>query len=141
MIADLNVLKVLETFLAASDMIDATTGGKADRDSVADIIGTFAGILLGITKATEAASSSGTDPAAKKDEAYQLLEVASSGLGRNRDIVTVIFDIFEEELQLQSTTFGSDVSLDVLLRSVNTFFTDCGSGAMSRSMLGVAETK
>ena len=99
-----------------------TTGGKADRDSVADIIGTLAGLLLSFSKATEAASSSGSDPAAKKDEAYQLLEVASSGLGQNRDIITVVFDIFEEELQLQSTTFGSDVSLEVLLRLVNILF-------------------
>ena len=97
-------------------MIDANTGGNADRDSVADIIGTFAGILLGISKAADSASNSGSDPAEKKAEGYQLLETASAGLGEDRDIITVIFGIFEEELQLQSTSFGSDVSLEILIR-------------------------
>lgn len=133
--ANLAILQVLETFLVASDVIDVTTGGKADRDSVADIIGTFAGLLLGISKATEAALGSGSDPSAIKDEAYQLIEVASSGLGNNRDIVTVIFDIFEEELQLQSTNFGSDVSLEVLVRSVNTLLLDRRFRIMSKGRL------
>lgn len=109
------LLQVLETFLAAGDVIDGTTGGVADRESVADIIGIFASLLLGSTKAVETALSSGSDSTAK-DDARRYLDVATSGLGPNRDIVTVIFDIFEEELQRQSTTFGSDVSLDVLIR-------------------------
>ena len=96
-------------------MADGTTGGIADRDSVADIIGTFAGLLLGSTKAAEAALSCGSDSTAK-DDARHYLDIATSGLGPNRDIVTVIFDIFEEELQRQSTTIGFDVSLDVLIR-------------------------
>jgi nuclear pore complex protein Nup188 len=122
-------------------VIDATTGGKADRDSVADIIGTFAGLLLGVSKAAEAAFNSGSDPAVKKDEAYQLLEAAGSGLGPNRDIITVIFDIFEEELQLQSTTFGSDISLDVLVRSVNIVSPNCSSRTMSKGVLRDVETR
>jgi nuclear pore complex protein Nup188 len=106
-------IQLLETFLAAEDVIDATTGGTANRDLVADIIGMFAGLLLGYFKAAEA----NPDTAAEmKEDALGHLETASSGMGRNRDIVTVIFDIFEEELQRQSTTFGSDVSLDVLVR-------------------------
>ena len=93
--------------------MDGITGGTADRDSVADIIGTIAGLLLGDQKAAEVSPDSAAN---LKADAYRHLEIASSGMGQNRDIVTVIFDIFEEELQRQSTSFGSDVSLEVLLR-------------------------
>ena len=53
-----------------------------------------------------------------KDEAIRLLDAASSGLGRNRDITTVIFDIFAEELERQSTLSGSEVPLEVLVNCV-----------------------
>ena len=38
--------KLLETFLAAGDQIDGITGGSADRDSVADIIGNLQAFYL-----------------------------------------------------------------------------------------------
>lgn len=93
--------------------MDAITGGATDRDSVADIIGMFAGLLLGNQKAAEVSPDSA---AHLKADAYRHLETANSGMDQNRDIVTVIFDIFEEELQRQSTSFGSDISLEVLIR-------------------------
>lgn len=93
--------------------MDAITGVPADRDTVADIIGTIAGLLLGNQKAADVSPDSAAN---LKVDAYRHLEIAGSGLGQNRDIVTVIFDIFEEELQRQSTSFGSDVSLEVLIR-------------------------
>lgn len=99
--------KLLETFLSAGDQLDATTGHVADRDSVAEIIGIFANLLLSISKASKNNTS-------LKDEALRILEIASSSLGRNRDITSVIFDIFEEELQKQSTSFGSEVPLEIL---------------------------
>jgi nuclear pore complex protein Nup188 len=95
--------------------MDGTNGGTVDRDSVSDIIGTFAGLLLGNSKAAEAAPDSA---ATLRDDARTLLVSASSGMGPNRDIVTVIFDIFEEELQRQSASFGSEVSLEVLISCV-----------------------
>ena len=107
------LLQLLETFLAAGDVIDAITGGSADRDLVADIVGMFAGLLLGSQKASDVDPDS---TANLRDEARRHLENASSGMGQNRDVVSVIFDIFEEELQRQSTAFGADVSLDILVR-------------------------
>jgi nuclear pore complex protein Nup188 len=99
---------LLETFLGAGERLDATTGDIADRDSVAEIVGFLATLLVSITKTSGGGGSS-------KDEALRILEIASSGLGRNRDITTVIFDIFEEELHKQSTSFGSEVPLEVLI--------------------------
>jgi len=96
--------KLLETFLGAGDQIDATTGDIADRDSVTEIIALFATLLLSISKTA----------INYREEALRILEVASSGLSRNRDITSVVFDIFEEELQKQSTNFGSEVPLDLL---------------------------
>ena len=104
--------KLLETFLAASDQVDATTGMPADRNAVSEIIGIFANLLLGISKSAK------TKPE-WKDEAVRILETASSGLNRNRDIITVVFDIFEEELQRQSNHSGSDVPLDVLVSCIH----------------------
>ena len=98
--------KLLETFIPASDMLDATTGDFIDRDSASGVLSLFAHILHALAK-----SSTTIDG---PTEALRILEIASSGLNRNRDIISVVFDIFEEELQTQSVTFGSEVLLDLL---------------------------
>jgi len=98
--------KLLETFVPASDMVDATTGDFADRDSVSGILSLFAHLVHSL-----AISNVSLDGFV---EALRILEIASSGLSRNRDIISVVFDIFEEELQTQSVAFGSEVSLDLL---------------------------
>jgi nuclear pore complex protein Nup188 len=104
--------KLLETFLTASDLVDAITGSSVDRDSAAEIIDILASLLLSISK-------SSVDNANYKDDARHVLEMASSGLDRSRDIITVVFDIFEEELQRQSIVSGSDVPLGVLMSCVH----------------------
>lgn len=104
--------KLLETFLTASDLVDATTGMPVDGDSVVAIIDILATILHNTTK------SSVSNPDAKED-AQNILETASSGLSRNHDIITVVFDIFEEELQRQSTVSGSEVPLGILVSCVH----------------------
>jgi len=92
--------------------VDATTGSKVDRDLVVEIIDILASLLLSTSK-------SSTANANYKDDTRHVLESASSGLDRNRDIITVVFDIFEEELQRQSTVSGSDVPLGVLISCVH----------------------
>jgi nuclear pore complex protein Nup188 len=104
--------KLLETFLSSGDLLDATVGDIADRDSVAEIIGIFATLLLSISKASR-------DHPSSRDEGFRILEIASSGLSRNRDITSLIFEIFEEELQKQSNSFGSEVPLEVLTSCVH----------------------
>jgi nuclear pore complex protein Nup188 len=104
--------KLLETFLTAADEVDATMGEITNRDSVAEIIEIFATVLLSISRSPEITAN-------KKDFIGQVLEGASSGLSRNRDIITVVFDIFEEELQKQPGPLGSEVPLEVLINCVH----------------------
>jgi nuclear pore complex protein Nup188 len=106
--------KLLETILTASEYVDATTGEVANRESVAEMIGLLATLLLTSTKIEELGDSN-VEPHAS---AYRILEDASDGLDRNRDIVTVIFKIFEEELQRQSAGLDNDASLDILVASI-----------------------
>jgi nuclear pore complex protein Nup188 len=101
---------LLETFMAASDHIDATIGDVADRDSVTEIISLFAVILLSLSKSENQIDA--------KNKAFEVLETASLGLGEERDIITVVFEIFEEELQKQSTYTGSDVPTELLVSCV-----------------------
>lgn len=102
--------KLLETFLASSDQLDATTGDVADRDSVTEIITLFAAILLSLSKASNEDET--------KTKARDVLITASSGLRNGRDIISVVFQIFEQELQTQSTYTGSDVPTELLVSCV-----------------------
>jgi len=103
--------KLLETFLAASDEVDATTHQSVDRDSAAEIIAIIATLLLSIVRSSLHKSDSMQD-------AERLLEVASSGLNRNRDIISVVFDIFEEELHNQHGSPGSESPLELLVSCI-----------------------
>lgn len=100
--------KLLETFLAASDLVDATTGQPADRDSVSEIIELFA-MLISPAKSALPSFEAATD----------IVEKTSSGLSHDRDIIGVIFDIFQEELHNQSASSGADVPLDILVSCVH----------------------
>jgi nuclear pore complex protein Nup188 len=110
--------KLLETALTAGDYVDATTGKPIDREYVAEIISLLATLLLATTQIGELNDNN----AESHGNAYHILEEASDGLDRNRDIVTVVFKIFEEELQRQSSSLGSDVSMDVLVASIQFIF-------------------
>lgn len=102
--------KLLETYLAASDVVDATTGMPADSESVAEIIEMLAVLI------------SGTDPitwTSSEPPHERVLAEASSGLSHGRDITAVVFEIFQEELQTKSICSGSNVSLDVLVSCVH----------------------
>ena len=106
--------KLLETTLTGSDYVDATTGEVADRESVAEMIGLLATLLLTSTKIGELVDSN-IEP---HGSAYRILEDASDGLDRNRDIVTVIFKIFEEELERQSASLANDASSEIMVASI-----------------------
>ena len=104
--------KLLETYLTASNVIDAITGEAVERECVSDIIEILAALLFGLSQ--ETSTSRGAT-----EDATRVLELASAGLNRNRDIITVIFDIFEEELQRVSNMAGAEVSLDVLISCIH----------------------
>ncbi|KAI9046659.1 hypothetical protein LZ554_009400 [Drepanopeziza brunnea f. sp. 'monogermtubi'] len=102
--------KLLETYLAASDVVDVTTGMPADPDSVAEIIELLAVLVSG----SGSVSKTGSEQSQEK-----ILAEASSGLSHDRDITAVIFEIFLEELQNISACPGSNISLDVLVSCVH----------------------
>ncbi|SZF04562.1 unnamed protein product [Blumeria hordei] len=104
--------KLLETFLASSGQVDGTNGMPADRESVSEIVELFAIFTLSITQSKEANPD-------WIENANNVLAISSSGLSQNHDIVTVIFEIFEEELQLQSSCVGSNSSLNILVSCVH----------------------
>lgn len=97
---------LLETFLTASDKIDITTGRPADHETVVEIIALFALLIRG--------SSTANGVNVTNEDAMEILRSASHGLHRTRDITTVIFDIFDEELQRQANSLGSGGPLELL---------------------------
>ncbi|KAL2068957.1 hypothetical protein VTL71DRAFT_15295 [Oculimacula yallundae] len=104
--------KLLETFLAASELVDATTGMPADRACVSEIIEIFAMLLMSTTSSAE------TD-----DQCFEnvvnILEKSGGGLSHDRDLIGVVFNIFEEELENQSAGSGADVPVDILISCVH----------------------
>lgn len=53
-----------------------------------------------------------------QEAARQILEHASDGLSRNQDIVSVIFQIFENELYRRQNVSGDEPTFDTLLRCI-----------------------
>ena len=58
------------------------------------------------------------DAATTHESASSILGQASDGLDRNQDIVSVVFQIFEEEIYRQQKPSGSDESLAILVECV-----------------------
>lgn len=85
----------------------AESGGysaDSDEDSVTEMIGLLADLII----AAKASSTQGEN----YSNARKILEMASDGLARHGDIVSVIFDIFERNLQSISYKGGARRSLD-----------------------------
>ena len=99
--------KLLETYLSTGDHIYVMAETIVDREYVAEIIRLIVTLLRGL-------QSSAGSPKKFHERSRQLLSSASESLDRDRDIMTVIFDIFEEELQRQSLNLGQDVPLELL---------------------------
>ncbi|XMA09239.1 hypothetical protein WAI453_002030 [Rhynchosporium graminicola] len=104
--------KLLETFLVASELVDAITGMPADRDCASEIIEIFAILLKNIGSSTETDEES-------FEQAVDLLEKAGLGLSHDQDIIGIVFNIFQEELQNQSASLGADVPVDILVSCVH----------------------
>lgn len=85
----------------------------------------FAGMIIeGISLITAMLFSAlrstldGGDAAAAHESASSILGQASDGLDRNQDIVSVVFQLFEEELYKRQKPSGSDESLAILVECV-----------------------
>ena len=107
---------LLETVPTANRLSDAFHNSPLDRESAADIIDLFATQL-------EACISAKPNPDGFyfSKTATSILGDASDGLNRNADIISVIFNIFEEELTQQPSVRGDFLS-EILSACVR-FFT------------------
>lgn len=106
--------KLLETGLTSGNYIDATKGQQPNREDLTEIISLLATLIQTAVKMDKANG----DVSAGSGVALRLLEEASDGLDRSRDIISVIFSLFEEELQRQSASTASDGTLDLLVAGV-----------------------
>lgn len=87
------------------------TGGQPlglTEDTVADIINLLTGLIAN-------SKNQGTDEASGK----RILEMASDGLAKQGDIISVIFDIFERNLQNIGSPGDSGKSLDATIACLN----------------------
>jgi nuclear pore complex protein Nup188 len=106
--------KLLETGMTAGDYVDATTGQQTPEEDMVEIISIFTNLLVASKNIHLAKGGA----AGSNEVAYKILEEASEGLDRSRDVVSVIFSIFEQELQRQAESATRETSLDLLITCV-----------------------
>ncbi len=106
--------RLLETALAGSHVIAYSSGRDCDKDTLTEIVG----LLTMLLRSSVDSSRIGGDDSAGVEAAHRLLEEASDGLDRNRDVITIIFDIFEEELHKKPNQPGIEGPMDLLVNCV-----------------------
>lgn len=105
-------LKYLGRVLQSASMNDNFSEGSSEV--VSETID-----LLSIMIATSSQHGSESQSHHMSPEAArQILEHASDGLSRNQDIVSIIFQIFENELYKRQSISGDDPTFDTLLRCI-----------------------
>ncbi|WEW55909.1 hypothetical protein PRK78_001344 [Emydomyces testavorans] len=82
------------------------TGYEPDDDVIAEMIGLLADLIM---SALALAKHKGVESCAKR-----ILEMASDGLNYYGDIISVVFDIFERNLQNSASKMGTDRGLESL---------------------------
>lgn len=102
--------KLLETGISGAEFVDAITGVPASSEDMIEIISMLTNLLQTCVRMSDESGAVGDADGA----AHKILELASDGLDRNRDIVSVVFSIFEEELERQATASGNDSDLELL---------------------------
>ncbi|KZF19660.1 putative nucleoporin [Xylona heveae TC161] len=81
------------------------------QDIITETVGLLTKLITSTAKVERDGKAGPTDGAAAK----RILEEASDGLDRNHDIISVIFDIFEAELQWQQRRSGAESSLALVI--------------------------
>lgn len=84
--------KLLQSALTGDELLGYTQGSLVSKDIVTAIIGLLTCLLM-------SACTTSNPSVAHQESARTMLEGASDGLDRNQDIVSVVFEIFEQELQ------------------------------------------
>ncbi|KAF2452972.1 nucleoporin subcomplex protein binding to Pom34-domain-containing protein [Lineolata rhizophorae] len=104
----------LATLRREDNLVDMSTGETIDRDTASEIISLLTSILLTLKKRNGSLDA----PADVIAEGTRLLSECNSALGRNNDIVEIIFQIFEQEMQNQVEQPGTEGSLELLVNCV-----------------------
>ncbi|KAH0537326.1 hypothetical protein FGG08_005880 [Glutinoglossum americanum] len=107
--------KVLESTLMDSGVVENATGTGLDEDVIGDMVGLITMLLTSSTKAAQIRD----DVTSAPEAARRVLEDASDGLERNRDVIAIIFDLFEEELQERQLHPGMDRSMGLLVNCLH----------------------
>ena len=81
---------------------------------VAEVISLVSVLLVSALKTPGAAR----DPSMSFESAQSILGQASDGLDRNQDVISVIFEIFDNELHNPQQTSQEDASIDVLIQCI-----------------------
>ena len=106
--------KVLQLSLIVGNSSDGYSNTTQSTEIVAEIIDLLSTMLCTTFKSISASQR----PLAVPEAARAILEKASDRLDRNQDIVSVIFEIFENELQRRRNIAEEDGAVDVLVRCV-----------------------
>jgi nuclear pore complex protein Nup188 len=109
--------KLLETGMAPAEYFDALTQQRASREVLVEIISILASLVSTSVRINEASGGVGDSNGCAKT----ILEQAGRELDRNRDVVSVVSLIFEEELEHQADGSSPDNSLDLLIACLQFF--------------------
>ena len=85
----------------------------SSTETVSDIISLFTRLLISYSPSEIGQTSE------SNGKAEEFLEHASSNLERNEDIISVVFGIFESQLQTYSASAEAEVSLDVIVQCIH----------------------
>jgi len=107
--------RLLEIFLTNSDLVGHVSSEVVTRDTVVEILGLFSMMLTTSVRGGEKSNGAYSGG----DAAQKILEEASDGLNRNGDVISIIFDILEEELQRQHSQSIVEGSLDLAVQCMH----------------------
>ena len=106
--------KVLQLALIVGDPVDEYSSITQSREIVAEAIDLLSTMLCTTVKSTSADQG----PLAIPDAARAILEKASDRLDRSQDIISVVFETFENELQRRRNVSEEEGSVDILVRCI-----------------------
>jgi len=109
--------KVLRCAAIAGDL-DSTPSSLLSAEVVSEIIGLITNMVSTITRTSPESRLSTTN----SESAHLILGLASEDLGRNQDIISVIFDIFEKELYKPRKSSEDIVSMEILVQCIQFSF-------------------
>ncbi|KAJ9638961.1 hypothetical protein H2199_006822 [Coniosporium tulheliwenetii] len=106
--------RLLTTAIIGVDRVETASQTRVGLDTASDIVGLFATLFTASIRSAKASNGAFELTSA----AQQILEQASDDVGHNQDIVTIVFDLFEQSLQRQRQQPGLGENLDLIVSCV-----------------------